>query len=287
MTKYNTLVLSGGGISGGSNILGALHYLETHDKLNDITYYAGSSIGGLISLLLIIGYTPLEIITYVCTNGLFKNKIFMDVFNMMNSQGALRYFEFNDKLEKMIIHKIGILPTFGKLKMLFKKDIMVTSYNYTNSQLEYISSETHPDIPCLTAIRMTCNIPLIFEKFVYNGCEYIDGCIGSSFPISYFTTLWPTDNQRINTIIGIVIYTTESEIDKNEGVISYLGNLLSIPIKEAMKYNLELLEQKNTDDLIIKLKKLTSHSSSWNFNIETVKLLNIFSNGYDNVEQLF
>ena len=63
---FTRLVLSGGETKGLAQ-LGALHYFWENGQLDhqSITHYAGASVGSLISLLLVCGYTPFEIWTHV------------------------------------------------------------------------------------------------------------------------------------------------------------------------------------------------------------------------------
>ena len=65
---YDTLVLSGGGVNGILE-LGALQYCNDKNLLSSIKTYVGTSIGSIICYLLIIGYTPVEIIVYLCTHN--------------------------------------------------------------------------------------------------------------------------------------------------------------------------------------------------------------------------
>ena len=51
---YTHLIISGGGIKGAA-MIGALHVIK---NLEHIHTFAGSSVGGLICLLLAVGYTP-------------------------------------------------------------------------------------------------------------------------------------------------------------------------------------------------------------------------------------
>ena len=69
ITHFDTLVLSGGS-SKGILILGALQYAYDNFLLNNIDIYVGTSCGAIIGYLLAIGYTPLEIIVYICSNQL-------------------------------------------------------------------------------------------------------------------------------------------------------------------------------------------------------------------------
>jgi len=271
--SYNTLVISGGGIK-GIKFLGALHYLYTNNYLNNVNYYAGTSIGSLLSLLLCIGYTPLELITYICKYNILHKKLFFDIFSMMNGHGALEYYYFNEIIEKIILNKIGILPTLGKIKELYGSDIMLTTYNYTNSKVEYISSSTHPDINCMTAIRMSCNIPLVFGKYSYNNCDYIDGAIYDIFPINYFLN---SENASKFQIIGITI-TFEQNFSNETNIIHYIHDLFFIPIKEVLKSAIERAKRdENNKIIMIKDEKL----QSWNLQSTKFDMLNMFSDGYD------
>ena len=63
ITDFDTLVLSGGS-SKGILILGALQYAQDNFLLNKINKYIGTSVGSIICFLLLIGYTPIEIMIY-------------------------------------------------------------------------------------------------------------------------------------------------------------------------------------------------------------------------------
>jgi predicted acylesterase/phospholipase RssA len=267
--KKKVLVISGGGIK-GIKFLGALHYLQSEGMLDDISYYGGTSIGGLLSFLICIGYDPIELITYICSKKIFSKKIIPDIFSMMNNGGALEYCHFNDIIEKIIINKIGVLPTLGKIYEMFQKHVMFTTYNYTKNQVEYISSETHPDINCMTAIRMTCNIPLIFGKFTYDNCEYIDGGVYDIFPVNFFTKMPNTE------IIGIVV-SDQLLYEKDDTIMHYIHNLFFIPIREVLKSVLNSLDKEQNTIIYINDEKV----QSWNLQSSTPATLNMFSDGFE------
>jgi NTE family protein len=263
----NALVISGGGIK-GIKFLGALHYLHINHYLDDIDYYGGTSIGGILSFLICIGYTPIELITTICTKKLFRKKLVPDIFQMMSNNGAIDYHYFNEILENLIKDKIGVLPTLGKVKEMFGKDVMFTTYNYTDNKVEYISSENCPEINCSTAIRMSCNIPLIFNKFVYNHCEYIDGGVCDIFPVNFFS-----DDYKI---IGIVI-SNQMLYEKDITIMHYIHNLFFIPIRETLKSVINSLDTEQHLIIHINDEKI----QSWNFESSTPAILNMFSDGFE------
>ena len=103
---------------------------------------------------------------------------------MMNGTGATSWSKLQETLEKMTIEKIGYLPTMKGLKDNFKKNLTVVTYNLTKDETVYIDAESHPELPALVALRMTANLPFVFEKFQYRGNYFIDGGAGNNFPLS-------------------------------------------------------------------------------------------------------
>jgi predicted acylesterase/phospholipase RssA len=83
----------------------------------------------------------------------------------------------------MSISKIGYLPTLNDIKEKMKKNLVCVTHNLTENRTEYLSWETHPHLPCVTAINMSANLPLVFENYRYGNCFYVDGGISDNFAI--------------------------------------------------------------------------------------------------------
>jgi NTE family protein len=179
---YDTLVLSGASIKGFIT-LGALQYLYDISALKNIKTYVGTSSGSIISYLLIIGYTPIEILTYICTNQILEKMKNFNLSDMLNGKGACSFDIIQSHLEKMTISKIGYFPTLNDLYKNNGITLICSTYNFTENRGEYLSWETHPFLPCLTALRMSSNLPLIFEPYKYSNNLYVDGYISDNFPI--------------------------------------------------------------------------------------------------------
>ena len=69
--KYDTLVLSGAS-SKGLLTLGGLQYMYDNFLINNVNTYVGTSSGSIIAYFLVIGYTPIEIMMYICTHQLME-----------------------------------------------------------------------------------------------------------------------------------------------------------------------------------------------------------------------
>jgi len=88
--NYDTLVLAGAGVK-GILTLGALQCAYDNFLLRDIKIYIGTSSGAIICFLLAIGYTPIEIVVYICTNKLMEKLQHFNIVAMINGSGASSY----------------------------------------------------------------------------------------------------------------------------------------------------------------------------------------------------
>jgi predicted patatin/cPLA2 family phospholipase len=224
---FDTLVLSGGS-SKGIMILGALQYAYDNFLLNKIDKYIGTSVGSIICFLLLIGYTPIEIMVYLCTHEILEKLQHFNIVAMINGNGALSYSGIYEQLEKMTIDKIGYLPTFKDIKEKYGKQLICATYNLTYNKTEYLSFENNPNLPCLIGIKMSSNLPLIFEKFKYNNNFYIDGGISDDFAIDI-------GDKMGDKILGIVITIDNNSFNsEGESILEYIYKLIFIPISQSM-----------------------------------------------------
>jgi NTE family protein len=212
MTKYNTICLSGGGVSGILHI-SILQFLNKNNiiKFYKIKKYISTSVGTIISFLLIIGYKTEEIIDFI-NNFDFKylNEDF-DIDNIFINYGlntaskiivTIQTFLYNKTKKKDI--------TFKELKNEFNKSLGIIGTNITLNREEYFSPETTPDMSVILAIRISISIPILFTPVKYNNNLYVDGGLFNNFPINYCnkkTTLGITlHNQYKNSIDNIYNY---------------------------------------------------------------------------------
>ena len=117
------LVLPSGGIK-GVYLLGALHYLYETCGMDHIQSYYGTSIGSIISGLLIIGFTPMEILIVICVKKIVSCLI--DAFNigyMLTDKKLIDTNVFISLLTSIIQERIGYIPTLGELYSNFKKKL--------------------------------------------------------------------------------------------------------------------------------------------------------------------
>jgi NTE family protein len=275
-TDFDTLVIAGGS-SKGILTLGALQYAYDKNILKNINIFIGTSSGSIICFLLLIGYTPIEIIVYVCTHQLLEKLQHFNIVAMLNGNGATSFSSIYEQLEKMTIDKIGYLPTFKDLNEKFDKTLICVTYNLTDDKTEYISHETHPDLPCLIALRMSSNLPLIFENYKYGNKFYIDGGISDNFAIDI-------GDKKGNNVLGLLICgdTQSFNNEPDTNIIEYIYKLIFIPISQSTEYKIT-----HTSDKCKIIKLDYSGLKFFNFNINAKEKLDIFSSGYEQIKKQF
>ena len=272
ITEYNTLVLSGGSIRGIA-ILGALQYAYDNYLLTKVNTFIGTSAGAMIGYLLCIGYTPIEIIVYLCTHQLMERLQSFNIVAMIQGRGASSFNQLAEHLEKMSIAKIGYLPTIGDLHAKLGKTLICATHNLTESRTEYIRHETHPEVPCITALRMSANLPLVFERYKYGHSLYVDGGISDNFPIQL------ADSPQ-NKTLGISLARNKSNLEEEAelNTLEYIYDLMFIPIDQSVAYKIANVSKRCT---IIRIP--ASKFKFFNFNLSSTAKLNLFSEGYEHM----
>lgn len=273
---FDTLVLSGGSIQ-TLITLGSLQYAVDNFLLKGVTTYIGTSAGSLSCYLLAIGYTPIEIIVYLCTKQILEKMKSFNIVAMMNGNGATSFSHIQEQLEIMTIDKIGKLLTLKDLYENYGKTLICVTHNLTSDKTEYLSYETYPDMPCLIALRMSSNLPFIFDHFKYLGSFYIDGGISDNFAIQL--------GDKIGTrILGIYIFNFKKNFkqDMSKNAIEYLYQLMSIPMWQNTKNAISNISDKCT---VISLEP--DKTLFFDFNLDSRHKLEMFSSGYSQMKNSY
>ena len=275
--NYDTLVLSGGSIH-VLTILGSIQYAIDNYLLSKVNIFVGTSAGAIACYLISIGYTPKEIIACLCSNDEFKHLSNFNITNMLNGEGIMSYSHINDILEKMTIEKVGSLLTMKRLYDLYGKSLHFVTFNISKDIPEILSHETYPNMPCLIALKMSSNLPFIFPHFKYEDSFYIDGGIVNNFPIDIGDKIG-------NKVLGITIENTTrtetSEIPESS-VVKYFYRIVYIPIIECVANRIDNASDKCT---IVQIKNYSK--KVFDFDIDNIKVLKMFSSGYSQLKEHF
>lgn len=277
LIDYDTLVLSGGSVH-SIIMLGAIQYLYDNNMLKNINNYVGTSAGAICGYLLAIGYTPIDVIVYLCTKQVLEQMKYLNIVAIMNGYGAISYSYLNEQLEKMTIEKIGRLLTLKELYSQFGKRLCCITYNLTDNKTEIIDYTTYPDMPCLIALRMTSNLPFIFDNFSYQHKFYTDGGISNNFPID-------VGDKIGKKVYGITFTNMSDNFSKepSKNILEHIYQLSYIPIYQSTRYKIDNIDPKKFT--IIELKP--DKTKFFDFNLDSKTKLNMFSYGFSQIKEYY
>lgn len=279
MNEFEEIVLSGGGKKGIAE-LGVLHYyyekkLFIPDK---VKVYRGTSIGSIISLLLIYGYSPMQIFQEIYkSESFFKLSSIKNITQLFSKFGLTNLSSLLKKVVELLKCKNKMIPTLLELFNNTGKILIITASNMDKMTCEFFSHDTQPNMSIIDAIEISCNLPLIFQKIKYNNNYYIDGGILNHFPID------PNSNKKTLGIL-IVGYDYES---KDDTLINYIYKLVIMPINMIVNLQLKNISE-NTTLIVLKLPG----TSLLDINTVGDQKMNLFLMGYsiakleDNKEEL-
>jgi predicted acylesterase/phospholipase RssA len=224
-----TIVLGPGGIKGFLE-LGALLLLEKEGMLSEVRKYSGVSIGAILSLLLVAGYTVAEVINDALEVDLLQDISSCNFHDIQANVGLMSNRAVKERLSLRIREKFGIIPTL--LQLYLAKGIFweAVSLNLDKNRTEYLNKDTEPTLSCVDAALMSANIPLFFYQVEYKKCVHIDGAFGNPYPVDRHD-----DGQE--QILGIYINTdrAETHIPVASNFILYLYRIIDSSMTQLRK----------------------------------------------------
>ena len=222
--EFDAVALSGGGAKGILQ-LGILHYYYEQKLFNpdSIQEYAGTSIGSVNCLLLICGYTPMEIFKEIYSmESFFSVNDCHSMWDVIKYMGLMTIATFASKIKDLVEKKLGCVPTLKKLKNITGKTLHVSGANITKMCEQRYSPRTHPNLNCVDAVKMSCNLPLVFQRISYNESYIVDGGLMNNFPWDYISSA------RKN-ILGVVVTGNDFSIHADT-FMGYFYRCVVLPI---------------------------------------------------------
>lgn len=279
-SKFDIVCLSGGGTKAIGH-LGVLHYY--HEKglldLERVKDFPGTSAGSIINLLLISGYTPIEILSEVYgINNFFASGANSsgNIWDLLSNYGFLSINPPMKLVETMVIKKLGKVPTLGELYKMTGKRLISPATNISKKpkpELVYITPESHPRMRCTDVCKLSSKLPLIFQRVQYNGEYYEDGGLGDNFPIEAVDI-------RGKNVLGVIVTGSDMGGTETLPFINYLYRVIMFPINtnthlrsRNLPSNVKLVSMDFDDVPVIEL------------NMEHSRKMGMFMRGYKDAER--
>jgi predicted acylesterase/phospholipase RssA len=187
--SIKNLVFSGGGPS-MIQTLGALQYIEEHkfiDIKNIETIY-GTSAGAIVGTLLCLKFDWETINDYIIKrpwHEVFPINV-QNIFDAYTKKGIFDVKTIDKCFKPLLAAKdLSMEITLKELYEYSKIELHFFTFEINNFKLEDISYLTNPDLKLLTALQMTCGIPILVTPVCFDGKCYIDGGIMCNYPLKY------------------------------------------------------------------------------------------------------
>ena len=190
-----TVCIGPGGMA-GLVALGVLKKIEEHYdvdsliQLGSIDTLIGASIGSMVCLFMSFGYSSTQILhIFRDTRHKWVNlSSNLSLDSLIQSFGLCSFDEVinivADELQPHVLpHDIHTI-TFEQLYQIQNIHLSMTSTRINTHTTEILNHELTPNLPVLTAVKMSCAMPLLFESVHYNGDVYIDGGVLNQLPYS-------------------------------------------------------------------------------------------------------
>ena len=230
MTIIKHLVVSGGGPT-MIQTLGSIQHLEENKfiDINNIETIYGTSAGAIIGVLICLKFDWITLHDYIIKrpwHEVFPIKV-QNIFDAYTKKGIFD--------EKTIIKCFK--PLFDakdislniSLKEFFeysKIELHMFSFEVNAFQIEDISYLTHPELSLITAIQMSCALPVLMTPICREGKCYIDGGITCNYPLKYCIE---SPNKNIEEILGFKNQYDDhnkNQIDSNSTLLEFIMNFL-------------------------------------------------------------
>jgi predicted acylesterase/phospholipase RssA len=273
------LVISGGGPI-LVQVLGAVQQLEKEEfiDITNIESIYGTSAGAIIGILICLKFDWETINDYIIKRpwqDVFPIKV-QNIFDAYTKKGVfdIKTIEkcFKPLLDAKDIPMDINLDDFYKLTNI---ELHLFSFEINEYKVYDISYLTHPNLSLMTAIQMTCALPILVTPVCIDDKCYIDGGMSSNYPLSYCIQ----SGKNSDEILGFKNkYSEEKSYINTESTI--LDFLLSFLFKAVFSINTDKSQPNIKHELLCDAQYL-------NFDVLRTSLSNIevrrdlFNNGVE------
>ena len=218
------IVISGGGPTGFLSY-GAAKYLAqqgfwSHDNIETIY---GTSIGSLIGAMLCLKHEWDTLDDYIVKRPWEKVIVnSLEMFDLFAQKGVAKLKLLDDIMQPLLESKdLSINTTLLEFYEYSRISLNVFTVDINKFEKVHISHATHPNLPLMDAIKMSCCMPLLFQPIVRDGCCYIDGGIMVNYPLR---ECLETTKCSTNEVLGLrnVWKNLNENIGTHSTILEYL-----------------------------------------------------------------
>lgn len=215
------LVISGGGPI-MIQILSAIQELETNKYLNmsDIETIYGTSAGAILAVMFSLNFDWQTLNDYIIKRP-WQDVFSIKVQNILDAYSKKGIFDSKtvEKCFKPLFDAkdIPLDITLGKLYKLTNKELHMFSFEINDYKVVDISHKSHPELPVLNAVQMSCTIPILMTPIIFDNKCFIDGGVGCNYPLNFCIE----SGKNPDEILGF-----KNQYSDNKIIVNYDSTLL-------------------------------------------------------------
>jgi predicted acylesterase/phospholipase RssA len=250
------LVISGGGPI-MIQILAAIQHLEQNSFLHmiDIESIYGTSAGAIVGVLICLKFDWETINDYIIKRpwqDVFPVKV-QNIFDAYTKKGIFDVKTIEKCFKPLLDAKD--IPMDINLEDFYnfsKIEIHFFSFEINEYRVQDISHLTHPKLSLMTALHMTCSLPLLVTPVCIEDKCYIDGGFYCNYPLNFCIE----SGKEPDEILG---FKNKYSDDKNNinSESTLLDFLLSFLFKAVFSVNTDHIQKPLKNEVICDAKYLT------------------------------
>lgn len=243
------LVISGGGPV-LVHVLGAIQHLEENNYLDrkEIKSIYGTSAGAIVGVLLCLGFDWETIRDYIIKRpwqDVFPVKV-QNIFDAYTKKGIfdIKTFEkcFRPLLDAKDINMDINMEDFYKLSNI---ELHLFAFEINEYKIRDVSYLTYPKLSLLSAIQMSCALPLLVTPVCIEDKCYIDGGFSCNYPLNYCIE----SGKLPDEILGFKNkYDVQKTVINSESTI--LDFMMSFLFTTISRFNTENEQQEIKNEII-------------------------------------
>jgi predicted acylesterase/phospholipase RssA len=189
MESFDALVFAGGGPQTTAYI-GCVRYLEHIGALpGAVRTFVGTSAGAVLAFLCALGLSADQALAWALQHVRSGDLTTLDVDGLLLLPERLGIDDgarLVGALRAALRAALGCEDaTFAELAKTTGRNLVVCACNVTLERHEFFGVDTTPDVSVLTALRMSCCLPILFTPVEHDGCLYVDGGLLANLPVDF------------------------------------------------------------------------------------------------------
>jgi len=152
-----------------------------HERLRDVTLAVGTSVGAVVGAAVAMGLDPADVLRHAQTAG-YRPRV--DIGMLASGFGL----DPGEGLERWLEAALGPSAagmTLGAVPRVRGCSLVVCATDLNARAPVYLSSASHPSLPLVRALRISCSIPLLYTAVPLGEALLVDGALGDNFPVHW------------------------------------------------------------------------------------------------------